>query len=164
MSIRKRSAKEERFLDIEFSLYNKHKLNNKISELYRLFIRFEDVEIDIDLPRITTNYEIKYEQFIKGTKSSKVENFVFKKMYLESRIEEERTVFLSKFTLALKSLSKEELIIFDKAFYEQKTDIQISIETNFCEKTIRKLRNSSYIRLLTALGIDQECFNDWNNY
>lgn len=159
MILRDRSVKTEKFSDMEFDLYNNYKLNNKINELYRLFVRYQDIDVNIPLPRITTDYQIKYEQFVKGTKSSKVENYVFKKMYIESRIEENRIEFLTKFTMALKSLTELELQVFDKSFYEQKTDLEIASDINYCEKTVRKTKKSAYIRLLTNLGLDHECFN-----
>lgn len=159
MNLRTRSVKEEKIPDAELNLYNINKLKFKINELYRLFIRFQDVETNVPLPRITTDYRIRYEQFSKEIKTSKVENYVFKKLYYESREEKSRIEFLSKFTIALKILNDLELSVFDKSFYDQKLDYEIAIEINYCEKKVRKIKKSAYIKILTSLGLDQDCFN-----
>ncbi len=160
LKLRNLNPNADRLIDLEIELYDSLKVNKRIEELYRLFIRFQDVEVDLPLPRITSNYNIRYEQFLPSIKSSKIENYVFKKIYLESRKEKERTIFLTKFTLALRYLNKDELEIFNLAFYSRLSDQDIMLKTNMCEKLVRKIRKVSYIRMLSFLGLEDDCIID----
>ena len=150
--------KEDDLLTLpEIKCFRMQEVYKTIKGLYRLMIRYQDINLNVILPSITSDYKIRYGCFLPDFKNSKTENYVIKKLMLEAREEEDRQKFLTHFTIALKKLSNNELIVFKLAFYERCNDLKIAEKTYRNEKTIRRIRKSAYIRLLIALGMEDKC-------
>ena len=142
-------------------LYDYVSLRNIILDIFELFQYLERTSEKMIIPRITKNYQVRYEQII-SVNSSAVENFVLRKLMTESRNEDYRKKLLSKITIALKKLNKLELEVFHHAFYESKNEYDISRIVNWGYKKVRQIRKSACIKFLSSLGLDSECLKDVN--
>jgi len=63
---------------------------------------------------------------------------------------------LSKITIALRKLTKEELQVFNMMFYENRKDDYILSNVPFCEDIIYTIKKSACIKFVVALGIDYD--------
>ena len=108
----------------ELNLYDYVKLRNVILDIFKLFKYLKRTDDKIALPKITSDYRVRYEQFIP-VNSSAVENFVLKSMLLETRLENKRRRLLSKITVALRKLNDLEMKAFDLTFYKCKSEDEI---------------------------------------
>ena len=94
----------------EISLYDYVKMRNIILDIFKLFKYLKRTDDKIALPKITQDYRVRYEQFVP-VNNSVVENYVLRSMMLETKLENQRCRLLSKITLALRKLNKEEMKI-----------------------------------------------------
>ena len=86
--------------------YDGLKVTNKVLEVYDLINYLDNVIEDFLYPSITSNCLVRYEQFIKGVNSSKLENFVLDKLLYElSGNDYKRKLFMTKLTIALRKLN-----------------------------------------------------------
>lgn len=141
----------------ELNLYDYVKLRNVILDIFKLFKYLKRTDDKIALPKITSDYRVRYEQFIP-VNSSAVENFVLKSMLLETRLENKRRRLLSKITVALRKLNDIEMKVFDLTFYKCKSEDEIIAEVSYGVEKVREIKKSACIKFLSALGIDYMCF------
>ena len=141
----------------ELNLYDYVKLRNIILDIFKLFKYLKRTDDKIALPKITSDYRVRYEQFIP-VNSSAVENFVLKSMLLETRLENKRRRLLSKITVALRKLNDLEMKAFDLTFYKCKSEDEICKELSYGIDKVREIKKSACIKFLSALGIDYMCF------
>lgn len=137
------------------SIYNFSKVKRKINEIFSVLNYFKIIEDDLPFPTITPNYKVRYNQFT-NVRSSRIENFVIKKIMLESRNEEKRTELFSKITIALKKLNEDELKIFNMMFYENRSEEYILANMPYCSDNIWWIKKSACIKFLTSLGLDKD--------
>lgn len=103
----------------------------------------------IERPKITPSYEIKYNCFVPTT-SSKIENFVIKKIILEEEIKD----IISKYTMAVNSLNDLERKVFIKSYIcEQKDDI-MCFEVGVNATKLLQIKKSASIKFSTILDLD----------
>ena len=141
----------------ELNLYDYVKLRNVILDIFKLFKYLKRTDDKIALPKITSDYRVRYEQFIP-VNSSAVENFVLKSTLLETRLENKRRRLLSKITVALRKLNDLEMKAFDLTFYKCKSEDEICKELSYGIDKVREIKKSACIKFLSALGIDYMCF------
>ena len=141
----------------ELNLYDYVKLRNVILDIFKLYKYLKRTDDKIALPKITSDYRVRYEQFIP-VNSSAVENFVLKSMLLETRLENKRRRLLSKITVALRKLNDLEMKAFDLTFYKCKSEDEICKELSYGIDKVREIKKSACIKFLSALGIDYMCF------
>ena len=67
----------------ELSLYDYVKLRNIILDIFKLFKYLKRTDDKISIPRITSDYRVRYEQFVP-VKTSVVENCVLKNCLLNA--------------------------------------------------------------------------------
>ena len=137
-------------------LYNYVDMRNIILNIFELFKYLEKTNDKIVIPRITNGYQVRYEQFVPIGNSA-VENFVFKKMMLETKIEDNRRQLLSKIAVALRKLNELELAVFRYTFYENKNEYEISRIIHYGVRKVYKIRKSACIKFLWCLGLDDKC-------
>ncbi len=104
---------------------------------------------NIEKPRITANYEIKYNCFVPTT-SSKIENFVIKKIWLEEEIKDA----ISKYTIAINSLNELERKVFIKEYICGSKDEVICYETGITPTKLLQVKKSASIKFSTILDLD----------
>lgn len=110
---------------------------------------------NIERPKITPSYEIKYNCFVPTT-SSKIENFVIKKIFLEEEIKE----IISKYTMAVNSLNDMERKVFIKTYiYEQKDDV-MCYEVGVNATKLLQVKKSASIKFSTILDLEN-LLNNW---
>lgn len=141
----------------ELSLYDYVKMRNIILDIFKLFKYLKRTDDKICIPRITSDYRVRYEQFVP-TKTSVVENCVFKNLMLESKLEFQRKQLLSKITIALRKLNDLEMQVFDLTFYKCKEEDEIMGIVCYGRDKIRIVKKSACIKFLSALGLDDRCF------
>ena len=137
-------------------LYSYVGMRNVILDIFELFQylgRTNDKKI---IPRITRNYEVRYEQFTPVSNSA-VEDFVLIKEMSKTKIEDNRKKLLSKITISLRKLNELELEVFHHTFYEGKNEYEISEIVNWGYKKVRQIRKSACIKFLSSLGLDEQC-------
>ena len=134
-------------------VYNFTKVKRRVTELFSI-LEYLSIANE-ELPSITTSYTVRYNQF-KPTKNSKIENFVVNKLMKEIKEDEKRIILLSKITIALRKLTKEELQVFNMMFYENRKDDYILSNMPFCEDIIYTIKKSACIKFVVALGIDYD--------
>jgi len=120
----KREEKEEYLSKKILDRYDYIKLKNKVSEVLGLFEYVQSIDPKIPIPKITTDYRIRYEQF-KPIYSSAIENFVVEKMMLELKGEEARSELFTKISKALRQLNIREKKVFNFTFFEKKSEEDI---------------------------------------
>ena len=140
-------------------LYDYVKLKNLILDIFKLFKYLRRSNYNVPLPKITQDYRVRYEQFIPVSHSA-LENFVLKDMMLETRLENKRKQLLSKITIALRTLNKDELKVFDLVFYKNTDEEEIMSIINYGLRKVREIRKSACIKFICALGLDYKCFKD----
>lgn len=141
----------------ELSLYDYVKLRNIIFDIFKLFKYLKRTDDKIVVPKITCDYRVRYEQFVP-VKTSVVENCVLKNLMLESRLENQRKLLLSKITISLRKLNKIELQVFNLTFYKCKSDEEIMKTINYGKDKVREIKKSACIKFLSSLGLDNMCF------
>ena len=104
---------------------------------------------NIEKPKITANYEIKYNCFVPIT-SAKIENFVIKKIWLEEEIKD----VISKYTNAINSLNELERKIFIKEYIYGSKDEIICYETGVTPSKLLQVKKSASIKFSTILDLD----------
>lgn len=141
--------------------YNYIKVKNKIEEVFHLFDYLKIVSEQLEIPTITSNGLVRYEQQIISINNSKLENFVLTKIIKEIRGSDyEQKRLLSKIALALKKLSVTERKVFNYTFYNWKSEYEICEELNYSNRTINDIRKSACIRFVIALNIDSMCLKE----
>ena len=142
-------------------LYSYVDMRKIIKKIFELFQYLERTSENVNIPRITRGYQVKYEQFTPVSNSA-VENFVLRKLMLETKNEDYRKKLFSKITLSLQKLNELELEVFHYTFYESKSEYDISKIVNWGYKKVRQIRKSACIKFLTSLGLDSKCLKDVN--
>ena len=104
---------------------------------------------NIERPKITPSYEIKYNCFIPVT-SSKVENFIIRKITLEEEIKE----IISKYSIAVNSLNELERKVFIKSYIYDNKDDDISYEIGVNLTKLLQVKKSASIKFSTILDLD----------
>lgn len=141
----------------ELALYDYVKLKNIIFDIFKLFKYLKRTDDNISIPKITSDYRVRYEQFIP-VKTSVVENFVLKKLMMETKIENKRRILLSKITVALRKLNNLELEVFNLTFYKCVSEDEILDLINYGKDKTREIRKSACVKFISALGLDYMCF------
>lgn len=140
----------------ELKMYDFIKMKNTVIEIFKLFKYLKRVDDKISIPKITSDYRVRYEQFIP-VKTSGIEACVFKNMMLESKLENTRKRLLSKITISLRKLNNLELQVFDLTFYKCKSENEIADIINYGIDKVRDIKKSACIKFLSALNADKEC-------
>lgn len=141
----------------ELSLYDYVKLRNIVLDIFKLFKYLKRTDDKISIPKITSDYRVRYEQFVP-VKTSVVENCVLKNLMLETRLENRRRQLFSKVTIALRKLNDLEMQVFDLTFYKCKSEDEIMEIISYGKDKTREIRKSACIKFLSALGLDDRCF------
>ena len=138
--------------------YDGLKVTNKVLEVYDLINYLDNVIEDFLYPSITSNCLVRYEQFIKGVNSSKLENFVLDKLLYELRGNDyKRKLFMTKLTIALRKLNEIELKIFKYSVYDGLEVFDISEKIHFGFTRTKEIKKSAFVKFLMELNIDQDC-------
>lgn len=104
---------------------------------------------NIEKPKITQSYEIKYNSFAPST-SSKVEKFVLNKICLEEDI----NYFISQYVKGVNSLNELERQVFIKTYiYEMKDDV-LCYEVGINMTKLLQVKKSASIKFSTMLDLD----------
>lgn len=98
---------------------------------------------NIQPPRITPSYEIRYEGPNSSTPKSKVEEYVTKLIDLEIEAGE----LYKTLELALKNMCKNELIYFKSSYYDHISEKDISDITYLSAEQIKTIKESCIIKL-----------------
>ena len=141
----------------ELKLYDYVKLRNIVFDIFKLFKYLKRIDDKISIPKITTDYRIRYEQFVP-VNTSVVENYVLKNMMIESKLETQRRILLSKITIALRKLNNIETQVFNLTFYKGKNDDEIMEIISYNRDKVREIKKSACVKFLSALGLDDKCF------
>lgn len=104
---------------------------------------------EIQPPRITPSYEIKYEMFTNNT-SDKVGNYVAKRVDLLMKVDE----FYKSLTEILKKLSKEELVYFNSTYLYGLSEPVICEKLHIAISTLRRIKESCIIKIAMHFDID----------
>lgn len=143
------------------SMYDYVKLKNLILDIFKLFKYLKRLDDKIAIPKITSDYRVRYEQFVP-VRNSKVECLVLHNMMIETRNANNRKKLLSKITLSLRKLNDIELKVFDLTFYKCKDEEEISNLINYGIDKTREIKKSACIKFISALGLDERCLkNIW---
>lgn len=138
--------------------YDGLKVTNKVLEVYDLINYLDNALEDFLYPSITSNCLVRYEQFVKGVNSSKLENFVLDKLLYELRGNDyKRKLFMTKLTIALRKLNEIELKIFKYSVYDGLEVYDISEKIHFGFTRTKEIKKSAFVKFLMALNIDQDC-------
>lgn len=140
----------------ELSLYDYVKLRNVILDIFKLFNYLKRTDSKISIPRITTDYRVRYEQFVR-VPTSQVENCALKNLMLETKNEKFRRQLLSKITIALRKLNNVEMTVFDLTFYKCKNEEEIQTAICYGKDKMREIRKSACIKFLSSLKLDDKC-------
>lgn len=141
----------------ELAFYDYVSLRNIVLDIFKLFKYLERTNEKILIPKMTSDYKVRYEQFIK-VNTSAIEEFILKKLMLEVQDENTRKELLSKISIALRKLNNIEFEVFDLTFYKDKNEYEISDIVNYGYKKVREIRKSACIKFLSSLGLDSQCF------
>ena len=138
--------------------YDGLKVTNKVLEVYDLINYLDNALEDFLYPTITSNCLVRYEQFVKGVNSSKLENFVLDKLLYELRGNDyKRKLFMTKLTIALRKLNEIELKIFKYSVYDGLEVYDICEKIHFGFTRTKEIKKSAFVKFLMALNIDQDC-------
>ncbi len=139
-------------------IYDSNLIRRKVEEVFDLFDYLDSVLYDFEYPIITSTGTIRYEQFLPGITSSKVENFVLDKIFNELRGNDyKRRLLMTKITMALKKLNSTELLVFKYSYYEQLEIYDICEKVNYSERKVKDIKKSASVKFLLALNLDLEC-------
>lgn len=127
--------------------YNEIKKNitDFISAINLLTFRLKNIE----KPKITANYEIKYNCFVPTT-SSKIEKFVINKIYLEEEIKD----IISKYTYAINSLNELERKVFIRSYINEDKDETLCNELVINNAKLLQVKKSASIKFSTILDLE----------
>lgn len=138
--------------------YDGLKVNNKVQEVYDLIDYLDNIIEDFNYPSITSNCLVRYEQFVQGTISSKLENFVLDKLIYELRGDDyKRKLLMTKITIALRKLNEIEIKTFKYSIYDGLEVYDICEKINFGFTRTKEIKKSAFVKFLMALNIDQDC-------
>jgi len=131
-------------------------MRNLILDIINLFDYIKSLDYRVPIPRITSSYQVRYEQFI-FPKTSTVENFHIENEMLIVKSKYEREMLFSKITIALRNLNEVERQVFDLTFYKNVIEEDIMSTIHCCKNKVREIRKSACIKFLSSLGLDNQC-------
>lgn len=117
-----------------------------------LMYKFEEIRFkchQIEPPRITPSYEIRYEKS-SGSVSDKVGNYIQRKLDLEDEANE----LYEALSHALKTLCREELIYFKNAYYNRIKEELICDLLNMSRDSLRRIKESCIVKIAMYFDID----------
>lgn len=141
----------------ELSLYDYVKLRNLILIIFALFKYLKLKDANVSLPKITTDFRVRYDDSIK-VDSLSITDINLKNLLLKVKDESQKRELLSKITLALRKLNELELQVFNLIFYKCKSEQEIIDTVNYGKDKVREIRKSACIKFISALGLDYMCF------
>lgn len=141
----------------ELSLYDYVKLKNTIMVIFVLFKYLKLTNDRISLPIITSDYRVRYDDFIK-VDTTIIKDFNLKNLLLKAKDNISKKELLSKITLALRKLNNLELQVFDLTFYKCMKEEEIMRAVNYGKDKVREIKKSACIKFISALGLDYMCF------
>ncbi len=145
-------------LDISIvNIYNFSKVKKRVKEVFGIISYLNIIDCSLPLPSITANYTVRYNQFV-SVKTSKIENYVIKKIMQETKDVDRRNILLSKITIALKKLNKDELKLFNMMFYENRTDDYVNNNMPYCTDIVIQIKKSACIKFVLSLGVDYDLY------
>jgi len=136
----------------ELDMYDYVKLKNKVLEILNLLEYAERRYPKISLPRITSDWRVRYEKFNPKYLSA-IEDFVVEKIMCKMQDEETIEDLCTKTTVALRQLEKCEMEIFEYTFFKKKTEDEI-MEVVYCGKDkMREIKKSACVKFLIPFRI-----------
>ena len=143
----------------ELELYSYVSLKNKMLEIFKVLKYSKRKYRNESMPRVTSNYNIKYEQRI-DVHNSAVEYCALNNLMKEIEIDKKRLELLSKIAVAMKELNELEIQVFDFEDYIIKSEDELIESLCYGIDKIREIRKSACIKFLTSLRLDTECFKN----
>lgn len=122
---------------------------NNVDELMYQYEEYLYKYHEIAPPRVTQNYEVKYEKFLNNA-TDKVGNYVAKKLDLLKEVDS----FYQDLSLAMKNLCKEELIYFSSCYFNRLPETIICEKLNIGEGSLRRIKESCIIKI--AMYFDKD--------
>lgn len=123
--------------------YSYYETKKNIDEIMLQIEEYRFRVHNIQPPRITPSYEIRYEGACSSTPKSKVEEYVTKLIDLEIEAGE----LYKTLELALKNMCKNELIYFKCSYYDHISEKDISDITYLSSEQIKTIKESCIIKL-----------------
>lgn len=116
----------------------------KINEFITLQVQYPN----IPKPRITSNYEVRYECFIKSS-NDKVGNYIAKKCDTEMRMQ----ALYSEISLALSTLSRDEFTYFLDVLYLKKSENYLIDKIQTTRHLFKTIKASCIVKMAIALNV-----------
>ena len=121
----------------------------KVDEKMAIFEEYNYKYNEIKPPKITSNYEIKYEMFTNRI-SDKVGNFVAKRLDLLREVDK---LYMSLCEI-LKKCTKEELIYFTGVYINHLAEDIICEKLNMSSSSLKRIKKSCIIKIAMHFDID----------
>ena len=141
----------------ELSLYAYVRLKNIILDIFKTFKYLKLMDTNVAIPKITSNYRVRYDDFIK-VKGSSISNYDLKDLLITVKDKNDCYELLSKITLAMRKLNNLEMQVFDLTFYKGASEDDIITTINYGKDKVREIKKSACIKFVSALGLDYMCF------
>ena len=132
--------------------FNFEESKKSVDELMRNIEEWKYSYINLIPPKITSNYEIRYEK-LNFTTTDKVGDFVEKKVDMEKEIDK----VYQKLKIVLEKLNHEELDYFNMSYYNRKSETIIGSRLCVGHTQLLHIKQSCIIKI--ALGLEKAVRN-----
>lgn len=121
----------------------------KVFILLGEYIRLQYKYLEIIPPRITYNYEVKYD-FKSHDREDNLSYYLDKKLQTENEIR----VFYFEIQKVLKNMTREEILIFNDLLLKKKSEDSICEKLSLSRTGLRPIKNSCILKLAMAFNLE----------
>lgn len=104
---------------------------------------------EIKPPKITPNYEVRYEMFT-GNSSDKVGDYVARRVDLLNKVDK----FYTELTTILKKMTKEELFYFSCTYFNKLPESVIADRLHISKNTLVTVKESCIVKVAMHFDVD----------
>lgn len=153
MKFEQNDVVEFSLLDKQFiSKYNLEQTEENVLKIISSYLKAQYKYIDIIPPRMTSNYDVKYESFNKFNISDKVGNHVEKKVDAELEIEK----FYRVMTNVIKRMNTYERIYYTELLINGKSERYTSDLIGVSRNGLKPIKNSCILKIALAFNKEVE--------
>lgn len=129
--------------------YDMVKTKRNVEALLEEYLRLQYKYLEIIPPRITCNYDVKFNYNI-GDKFEKISYYLDKKMSIEKEIKS----FYFELQKVLKNMTKEEVAFFNNILLKKQSEESVCESLVLSRNGLKPIKNSCVLKLALAFNLE----------
>ena len=132
------------------NLYDYDKTRENVNCMIDNYLKLQYKYINIQTPKITTNYEVRYECYVPK-KTDPVGRYIERKFDAYNEVEE----FYGEMTDVFARMNKDEKVFFTENLLNKKSEEYVAEKLGISRKGLKPIKYSCVIKLAIAFGIEE---------